>query len=346
MDDKKMEKEFNLKIAKVGKKDLALKDLLMLYDKEELEEICYCLRNEKTLSKNKLVEFLCKELVKEETIDSILSSLLTSEWKKLNYMLEKNGIEQDDYIKYYQYHIFVHNGLMYLINDNGKIYMVIPKEILNVIKKMDLSKYHDIADKGSVFYDIAEAMLNLYGIVDLDYYVDYLHAYFDNIDLSYYGPVLAQGRSNDINIYHFDDDTYLVKDEYYDEFEFILRKYENTQLNHIPKKVIDLHDLLKYKDIIYYQETEGSKALLKYLKKKGIKEPELTVACLIQTFKSDYLDGINMLNDELFESDFELNDKNYSEVIHYINDIVNEIPIWGNNGWSNKEIILEKWLDE
>jgi len=68
----------------------------------------------------------------------------------------------------------------------------------------------------------------------------------------------------------------------------------------------------------------------------------LLIGVIVETFRQGYEDGILFLNEMFEEEGININEKNIDEIMGYVNDIVNNISVWGNKGWTNKEIILGK----
>lgn len=141
----------------------------------------------------------------------------------------------------------------------------------------------------------------------------------------------------------------MVKEEFfsYDEdiaiINKIIKRLEDD-LFVFDFKEIKLDDLLKYYDLFYYEETDAVIAFKKYLKDTGMSDEniDLFVGSLIQSFRKDYNEGILFLSEAFEEENYDINENNIDEILSYINNIVDNIPLWGNKGWTNKEIILGK----
>lgn len=335
-----------------------LKELLKLQNVHQLasyyevitDEERYSYDIEDDIDIDELVDNIYEELTDKETIELFFNSLSSKEYKILMNIIENGGSIKDDYFRYSDYTFIKSFGIVYMFNYKNEIHIIIPDEIIGVIKEIDTDKYKEIVDDNTLIIELAYAMCNLYGVVPM-----YL---FENACFDYYGIddinfdcLLYANRGNNIRCINVDDGLYLVKEEYLDDERYNIMKIignMNDILCHYDFKDIELEEMIKYSDLFYYKETDASKRMASYLSDNGLDDGavEDIIASIIQMFKSDYIVSMSILNDTLYEYNFELNEDNYDEFMLHFNDVFNNIPLWGNKGWTNKEIVLENYCED
>lgn len=347
----KMIKETNLecalKIEKEPNKDL--KEILNLYSKDCLSDFYSSMTNDIAKgTKSVLIEKLCDYLLDEKLINRIFNSLSTKEYNFLINIVDNNGVIQNDYIDYHDYIFVNYFGIVYNFNYNNKLYTVIPNEILDIIKNIDTSKYSNTALENDKIIDLANAMCNLYGAAPINLFIEACKKYY-NISKVNLDCILFAERNNSIRCINYEDKHYIVKDEFTDEYNInnILKVIEDMEdiLCNFDFKEIQYNNIIKHKSLYYYEENSATVAFADYLKKQGLDKEEINdlISVIIESFKINYNGAISSLNEILSEFKFVLNEDNYSEFMTYLGNVVDNIPLWGNKGWTNKEIILEKF---
>ena len=354
MKDKEFTKELNLKCAFKRKPESDLKSALKLHNKRQLESTYFAITKEDIEeSKQKLINKIYEELTKEEVFVRLLNTLIENEYQLLTKIIKNDGILKDNYIKYVDYRYLSELGIIYLFNFENNLHIIIPKEIMDIIKKIDINNYQDKVSENTKLFDLCRSMINLYGVVPFTRYLEACSKYYNcenikDIDLDC---IFVQDRQFSIEIVKTDNDIYMVKDEYLNEeddtqktiISKIISKLEDD-LFYMDFKEITLEELLKYKEMYDYVETKAITKFNEYIKEKNIyiEDFDLLMGAIVTTFRKDYNEGILFLNDMFEEEGFNIDENNIDEILEYINDIVNEIPVWGNKGWTNKEIILRK----
>lgn len=351
MSDKEFTKETNLNSALQGKTLRNLKEILRLYDKDRLIEYYNVItKYDVSGSKQSIVNQIYDTLTDEEVINAFLMNLNDDEYLELIRVIEDNGELLDDYIKYSSFCYLRQFGIVHTFNYNNHLHVIIPTEIMSIIEKLDISKYREKVIENTKIINLAFSMLNLYGAVPLSLFEKSCYKYFnyaknEKINLRC---IFDAERQNNVNIVETENDIYLVKDEYLEDYNRatlfnVISKIEDD-LFEFDFKEITLNDLLKYKDLFYYEETSSTIEFKKYLKKYDITDEniELLIGVIVETFRQGYEDGILFLNEMFEEEGININEKNIDEIMEYVNDIVNNISVWGNKGWTNKEIILGK----
>lgn len=235
-----------------------LNDLLEQLDEEYLESIYYYLiKKEIKMNKKVLIKKISKQLLIKETIEKIISVLINDEYQVLLKIINNNGIIQDNEIILGNCVLLQNKGILYLINENEKAYLIVPKEIIEIIKNLDLDNMQNEIQKNTRLNDLAYSMVNLYGIVKVDDYIKACFKYYnyDNVMEINILSVLEQSRFNPIVIFDVNDINYLSKDEFMESgyYELLQSKIYESKNHFIDKKEISILELLKYKDLSYYE---------------------------------------------------------------------------------------------
>lgn len=151
-----------------------------MYSKDWLSDFYYTITKEDIDdSKQNLINKIYDELTDETIINRFLNSLIEDEYKELIRIVENNGCIQDDYIENTRYTYLISFGIVYTFNYQNKLYVVVPDEIMDTIKNLDTNKYHKKAIENSKLVKLAYSMLNLYGVVPLNVFLDNCYKYYD-----------------------------------------------------------------------------------------------------------------------------------------------------------------------
>lgn len=355
--DKKITEEINLKCSIKIKKEIKrdLVSLLKLHNKNSLKEIYFSIKKEETDSNSKdLVSKIFNELTKKEVLCIFLKNMLENEYDVLIELLNNNGLSQDNYVKFSKYDYLFNYGIAYPLNYENKVYIVISNEVLDILNDIDIYSYKSKILENNRLYDLANSMINLYGVVPFDLFLDYLKKYYGYKDLNKIDLdcLYLTYRKNCIVNFSTQKNIYFTNPIYLDEESdktIIYRVISliEDDLFKFDFKNINLDDLLKYKDMYYYEKTDSVEKFIKYLESKNMsyEDIDLLVSCIVETFRKNYQESIMFLNEIFEDTKYIINENNIDEVLLYINGIVNDISIWGNKGWTNKDIILNKHLD-
>ncbi len=328
-----------------------LKPILELYDKDYLIDFYYSI-TKKQLNSNKqnLITKLYKLLTNENIIKNFISTLIDEEYNEVIRIMTNKGSIQDNYIEYKLYSCLKNFGLVHTFNYNSNLYIVIPDEIMTILNNIGIDKLTTKIEENTKTVKLAYSMVNLYGVVPLDLYLDCYGKFYRKPNSEKdFECVFFPERINPIRLFDTNENLYFTREEFLDEAyddamtKKITCKYEDCLFNYDFKE-INLEDLLNYYDNYYYEETKAVKEFKNYLKKKKLSNDTINsiVSNIIQSFRIDYDNGIFFLNEMLEDDNYEINNSNIDEILPYINNIVNNIPMWGNKGWTNKEIILKE----
>ena len=328
-----------------------LKTILNLYDKDYLQGFYYCI-TKKELGSNKqnLVNKIYKKLTDKKTIEDFMNLLIEDEYNEIIRIITNKGSIQDNYIKSGTYHYLRNFGCVHSFNLNNNLYTVIPDEIMNILNEINHDKLIIKIKKNTSVVKLAYSMVNLYGVVPMDLYIDcYKKNYQKPYSENDFDCVFLPERINSIRLFDTNENLYFTKEEFLDEpydkamIKKITYKYEDCLFNYDFKK-INLKDLLNYYDNFYYEDIKQVKEFKNYLKSKNISDYSINniIEGLIQSYRIDYYNGVFFLNEMFEDEKYEINKTNIDEILPYIDNIINNIPLWGNKGWTNKDIILRK----
>ena len=341
-----MEDEINIYCTK-GQVFNNLEEILNQENEQKLNEIYYYLYNKEIkTNKNTLIKKISKKLINSETIYNIINNLYNDEYNLLENIINNNGVLQDNNFKLCNCQLLICHGVLYLINDNNNVYLVIPKEIIEIINKLDLDKIKNQVFKNTRLSDLAYSMINLYGIVKLEDYIDYCIKYYNYEDIKEINflSVVLSGRFNHPVIYEIDDTKLITKEEFleFGHYELLESKFFQMDFNNFDKKDLTLSEILQYKDLSYYEKNKEANALYKFLKKYDIEDDDINflIGVIVETTRIDYMSGILDFKDIFLDFNINIDENNFNELITLINNLYYSIPVWGSEGWTMKEILL------
>ena len=344
-----MVESVELKYALKGGIKNNLKDILKLYSKIELEEMYdNVIDDNNKFSKTKLIDKIYDKLTDKSVISKFVNNLINCEYEELLKIYNSNGVMKNNNIVYISYALLKSYGVVHTFNENNELYVVIPNEIMDILKGLDIRKLSKKIDCNTKLYDLADSMVNLYGVVPMHEYLANCGKYYGYNEIDNFDCVFIPDRPGKVALINTEYDYYIVKEEYLYDYDKsiifkIISKMEDD-LYDIETKDISLDELLKYRDLFYYKSNSATKEFIKYLIKKGLNEEEANsvVEGIINTYKFDYNEGIEFFIDNFDEVNLEVNEENIDEILVYVNKIIDNIPMYGNKGWSNKELILGK----
>lgn len=156
MEDKELIKNVSIDFARRDKLVKNLKDVLKIYDKDNLNDFYYNLIKEETdLSKQKLIGKLYDFLTDEEIIHMLLNTLTENEYNVLVRIINNNGDLQDNYVNYNDYCYLVNFGIVHMFNCNDHIHFIIPNEIMDVFKGIEFEIYPNKVRENSKLVKLA-----------------------------------------------------------------------------------------------------------------------------------------------------------------------------------------------
>lgn len=354
---KGIHEDFNLEYLKKVKKapKRRLKDLLELHTKDELESIYSTLSNREPSGNKKILIKKVEKLLNDMgVLERNLNLLVEYEYDLIKELIENNGVITNNDIDTIKYGFLEYSGLIYFYNLDGKIYTVMPDEIINEMEDIEIKNK---VIKNTRLYDFSVAVVNLYGAIPVSVYVQYAMDYlnYDNPREINFDCVLVDERREClalVNGFNNENEMYLRKPNYLDDEEDAIDTFDVVTkdediLFDVPYKKLPLKELLNYKDFFYYERTDDVIKLENLLKnnskKMTEKDIDLSVGVIVNQFRVNYDNGMKTLNEMLEEANLNITSKNYNEVMKIITNIIMNVPLWGSKGYTYKEIILGKF---
>lgn len=326
--------------------------LIELYDEDVLNHIYYCITDKEIkLNKKQGIKKVLK-LLDKDNIYTAINHLINDEFKILEDIMDNNGIiEVDDDIIIADYFLLRNKGISYFIKNHNKYYVIIPDEILEIINKFDLEKLKNQIQKNTRLFDLAKSMINLYGVCTFESYIyncyDYLK-YEDPKEINVFS-VVDNGRFNPIVVYNLDGVECMVFDADLDfDYSYLSDRLGSINMFEVAIKDIPLSELLNYKKFTYYEDTKEVKKFKKYFLDQDYEEDvinDLTEE-IVNLIRKNYQEAMLLLDEVFDDHDVEIDEDNIDYILVLINNIYNNIPIWGSNGWTIKELILNKNMDD
>lgn len=339
--------KFNLENAANTSIIKDLKELLNTLTLEDLKHIgdLFLVRRLSNKRKKEVVEIIYKTLTNTTKLSEVFARLIDTEFNLLKRLMKNQGTLQDNNINIQDYHFLYMVGIVFLFKRNNKFYISITNDVYNTIKKIDLSKFDKAIEANMKSYNLVKAMVELYGVVSGNDYIDAYNKYYgytDYFDIPRETLYFCERVDHIYQVYIENElyfiDSILVHKEYEPILdEIIQRQYE------ISKKPISLNELLKYTDYNYYEENESIKKFKKYLKTKNISKNN--IENLLKDIVKAYRLGNQFIGYSiqlLEEYGLNINDNTIQTYMSYLIDIFNNSKIWINNGWTPIELLKKQ----
>lgn len=305
-------------------------DILLLKSKPKKNTLTECLKN---LTKEGLDE-LCYtySLDNNISLDEIIVESFNEEasYYFYNYSELEELISLDNRIYNGNDNItsFIINGYAYIYKENDDIKVLIPKEIKEILRNLDIDSLDIDAD--NVIYMPNEE--------------DYVSAYMTYNGIIYKTELqrlLKENHDFDVPIEELDeiinDLEMVIGDDYYSLFESdnLLEELVLPNKSRFKKyKIVDINDFTGL-DALESLDIDIRKYLNSInIKNSKINEIEANISILINTnIYSE--EGLKSLLEDM---NINLTKNNFKELTSIINKYKNDIPIWVFNGYTKKEV--------
>ena len=305
-------------------------DILLLKSKPKKNTLTECLKN---LTKEGLDE-LCYtySLDNNISLDEIIVESFNEEASY--YFYNYSGLEElislDNRIYNGNDNItsFIINGYAYIYKENDDIKVLIPKEIKEILRNLDIDSL-DIDDDNVIYMPNEE---------------DYVSAYMTYNGIIYkkeLQKLLKENHDFDVPIEELDeiinDLEMVIGDDYYSLFESdnLLEELVLPNKSRFKKyKIVDINDFTGL-DALESLDIDIRKYLNSInIKNSKINEIEANISILINTnIYSE--EGLKSLLEDM---NINLTKNNFKELTSIINKYKNDIPIWVFNGYTKKEV--------
>ena len=223
---------------------------------------------------------------------------------------------------------FIINGYAYIYKENDDIKVLIPKEIKEILRNLDIDSL-DIDDDNVIYMPNEE---------------DYVNAYMTYNGIIYkkeLQKLLKENHDFDVPIEELDeiinDLEMVIGDDYYSLFESdnLLEELVLPNKSRFKKyKIVDINDFTGL-DALESLDIDIRKYLNSInIENSKINEIEANISILINTnIYSE--EGLKSLLEDM---NINLTKNNFKELTSIINKYKNDIPIWVFNGYTKKEV--------
>lgn len=255
--------------------------------------------------------------------------------------MKNKGTLQNNNIKDEAYHYLYMTGIVFLFRRENKFYISMTDDVYKVIEQIDLSKFKTSTEKNTKAYNLLKAMVELYGVVSEDDYIQTYNKYYDYVDYQDipWDTLRYCPRPNHINLIFNEEDDYYISNlfeklDMEENIDVIIQRQKEVE-----RKSITLKELLKYADYTYYEPNEDITSYKKFLKSKKISndtidEMLLTINKLFKLGHSSFNTVISTLVSYGVIKDIKEANTNLS----YLIKIFNNTRIWTDNGWTPIEL--------
>ena len=323
-----------------------LKELLNALAVKDLKHIgeLFLINRLTNKPKKELVNIIYNILTNEDKLSEVIERFIDKEFNLLKALMNNKGTIQNNKISMEEYHFLYMLGIVFLFRKDNKLYISMPDDIYNVIKKMNLSKFEKIVEENTRVYNLVRAMIELYGVVsyeEMDYYYSLYYGNGEKLDIPNNTLYFCDRCDNIVQI-HTEHNLYFVNSILDNEkFEPILDDIVSRQMD-IKRKPIKIDDLLKYLDNNYYEDNDSKRKFKNYLRKNGVSDKQIEE--IILNISKMYRVGNKFIGSTfgmLKDYGIEITEDNMQEILNYLTDIYNNTRIWNNNGWTPIEMRKE-----
>jgi hypothetical protein len=228
--------------------------------------------------------------------------------------------------------------LVQLFYYKEELVLVVSDEIKQTFAELEKTGFVEKKQMMNDHFEFATAAINLYGIINLDEYVNLFNRMKnEQIDKNQVYNILNNYIEIDIDFFFWND--YLVSSvfsaEENDEITNLLQEQRGK-----PRYVPALDEFLLYSDSEYYEETPQLEVLEDYLSDYIDDEDELMEIidtihelCMDEASPTEHLDFLRQCDIEFEDID------SINEILQMIADVHNNTRIWENNGFTPNELV-------
>jgi uncharacterized protein YchJ len=337
--ENKANKLFNR--VKRGKFTQDLRELLNCNTKTELLRISSVLSITKLsqLNKGQLVERLLQ--VYEEKITKALYLIDSERYEFLKGIAENNGymhFEGNNFTLNLEY--FLECGFLFPAMREDGMYLIMPNEIINVIKSLDNDEYRQILAKNTELVKLFWGMTYNYGVLFIEDFIKMLHNYvdysLDEIDIykvivsgaDYYGEYILQG----------DIASSIMAPE--EDIVHIINKRENISSDR-DFCIIRKDELLEAANVEYLIENKTGMRLKKYLKNNWKLEDAQIEMTIINLYDDIQENEKEEVIENIVDAAGDVSESELQKLLVEINSFINNTRLWRLKGYTLNELNSE-----
>jgi uncharacterized protein YchJ len=337
--ENKANKLFNR--VKRGKYTQDLRELLECNTKTELLKISTMLNITKVsqFNKGQLVEGLLQ--VYEEKITKALYLIDSERYEFLETIAENHGcisfVDQNftsnpDY--------FLDGGFVFAAMREDGIYLIMPKETINVIKSLDNDEHREILDKNTELVKLFWGMTNNYGVLFMSDFTRMITSYvdysLDETDLYgiivggsyYYEEYIVQGNMANSTMASLEDVLNIIntRDNVSSDKDFCIIKKE---------------ELLEAANVEYILENKISMRFKKYLKNNWKLEDSQIEMTIINLYADIQESEKEEVIEDIVDGLKEVSENEFQKLLAEINRFIDNTRLWRLKGYTLAELNSE-----
>lgn len=320
------------------------------YGKKELEQLAklYGIKGAYKLKKAELIEALLQAI--PEKMPEILPMLDTKDLEKLNQLCEtpKLVAEDEELDDYYN---LMELELVQFIKNKEESKLVVPPIIKSSYQNVNMDEIMPLIVRNSTVRDYIIAILNLYGIVELEWAAKLFNKYYtpeiSEIELANFvkQDMRIACQSKIMEKYIVEETIYALDKNNFKDFA----KSTIDKDYFIPSKEL----LEKLKDETYYEPSLHIEKLKAYLKRNYKVTDEVIEQAIIAVTMMSKVDcdktgrTMELILGELVNLGIEFGTlANINEVIKHITPVVDVTRKWINKGYTNQELSPYKFNEK
>lgn len=328
----------NIQHAIIGDVITDLSEILHNLSKARLSSLAsaHKLPGRSKMKKDELATALLGVISDPTNLESILAKTESMEWELFESLLQ-SPIQQNNLAIYAHYYFLMEHGLVFTYFAEGKLYLVIPDQIVAAYAQIDQSEFKKVHERFLSVYNYTLALTNLYGVFKPAQLMKMYNAHNDN-------SLSEEELMSYIEFFLNREQKFVLKDEYIVDSSLLIEESDYKELlKHIKNKphyIPAKNELLKYADDSYFEMTPQLKALSNYLAKDLVRDPELLeyliddiqLACTAESTLQEIVY-------EFERRDIQFHNKEQAQsVMTLIADVYNHTRIWSNCGHTPTEM--------
>ncbi|MGL5820445.1 MAG: YecA family protein [Sarcina sp.] len=292
------------------------------------------------LKKSEQIELITEKLLDSEFLSNLISTLNMSELNAINECLENGSFDITEL--FYDKYINIVNvgiGLTYLDGDNVKL--VIPKDVLKVLKNVDLKT---IEGKVAYRHFVDSYMLacgRVYGVFDIDFFINTFNR--ENEFEINKENLIQYFKDNNNKVANVELKDGLLVNTALEMLDGGVNKILSFRKdNNVEYKIFGKGELLNFKNAEAITITEAHRQLLDFIK-NYTKSRDAVMSMLIEldlTFAISEFNierSLNIVNKFLTEGDIKSN-KEIDRLVKLLIGVYDNTRKWSNKGNTNREI--------
>lgn len=288
------------------------------------------------LNKGQLIEKLLE--VYEEKITEALYLIDSERYEFLEKVFTNNGVlcfEADNVTSNIEY--YIEYGILFPVLKNCEVYLVMPNEVMNVVKSLKNDEYKKILDRNTELVKLFWGMTYSYGVLVIDDFIKMLKNYIDysldEIDIygivvsgaNYYGQYIMQGNIGRNMMIELEDVVEVIN----------TRECFSSDRDFC---IIEKKELLEAATDEYLIKNPISMKLKKYFKNNWKLEDKYIDMLVINLYFNIQENESEELIESIVDSFGNIGDDELTNLLGELNNFINNTRLWRLKGYTLKEL--------